>query len=556
MPDGAQPTTGPSGGQRPVLGFPVRPGGDGATVAGGRHHWYELAQEIHGAFADIDRAVASMQWSGDGRRAFDAAWSQLSGHGTEAAQHSQEMGDHLLTLGHQIDDAQHQWDMAMTAMAASTAIGIGLTFVTFGISDAVAEGAAAAAVGTMEAICTALDIYVEAALQVMMAAIRTGVQLAVKFTWQFGISVVTQETANVVQGQGLDHVNLLQAAEFAAATLIPGLGGKVTIGGKPLLEGASGALVSGALTDTAIQGMEAVTEGRPFSPGEVVASGMLAMGGQALAGAVGSRLGRSGAELDQEAAHARYEKLLQQIPDVTKLDALIAQIGDAAKLERLLQVFRATELETMLAQLKDGGSLVVVLDHVGPATCTGMIRDWMANGEFAEMNQFVERLAGGAGKELAEKAALGGKSLVIDSNTAIALINDADPTLRGTMNRGEQARVAYINSVPGDTDLRVGNVTVGEIPGGVLDVRGVPIEVARESAEYQKVLGALAKANVGKAQGFADRGLIADAFFAKTEAGVVPRFLTGDKNVVNALARMAEIDVNAIGGFRTILKTY
>jgi hypothetical protein len=61
---------------------------------------------------------------------------------------------------------------------------------------------------------------------------------------------------------------------------------------------------------------------------------------------------------------------------------------------------------------------------------------------------------------------------------------------------------------------------------------------------------------VGKAQGFADRGLIADAFFAKTEAGVVPRFLTGDKNVVNALARMAEMDVNAIGGFRTILKTY
>jgi uncharacterized protein YukE len=159
--DSAQ-TTGSSGGQEPeeqsVLGFPVRPGGDGGAVAGGRHHWYELAQEIHGAFADIDRAIAAMQWSGDARRAFHAAWSQLSGHGTEAAQHSQEMGDHLLTLGHQIDDAQHQWDMAMTAMAASTAIGIGLTFVTFGISDAVAEGAAAAAVGTMEAVCAALDI--------------------------------------------------------------------------------------------------------------------------------------------------------------------------------------------------------------------------------------------------------------------------------------------------------------------------------------------------------------------------------------------------------------
>jgi hypothetical protein len=292
MPDSAQ-TTGSSGGQHPeqqsVLGFPVRPEGDGGAVAGGRHHWYELAQEVHGAFADIDRAIASMQWSGDGRRAFDAAWSQLSGHGTEAAQHSQEMGDHLLTLGHQIDDAQHQWDMAMAAMAASTAIGVGLTFVTFGISDAVAEGAAAAAVGTMEAVCAALDISLEAAIQVMITAIRIGVQLAVKFTWQFGISVVTQESANVVQGQGLDHVNLLQAAEFAAAaTVIPGVAGKMTIGGKQVLQGASGAFVSGALTDTTIQSMEAVTEGKPFSPGEVVASGALAVGGQVLGGAIGT----------------------------------------------------------------------------------------------------------------------------------------------------------------------------------------------------------------------------------------------------------------------------
>src|SRR3984893_2019023 len=298
MPDSAQ-TTGASGGQQPeqksALGFPVRPEGDGGAVAEGRHHWYELAQEVHGAFADIDRAIAAMQWSGDGRMAFDAAWSHLCGHGTEAAQHSQEMGDHLLPLGHQIDDAQQQWDMAMAAMAASTAIGIGLTFVTFGISDAVAEGAAAAAVGTMEAVCAALDISLEAAVQVMIAAIRIGVQLAVKFTWQFGISVVTQETANAIQGQGLDHVNLLQAAEFAAAaTLIPGVAGKVTIGGKQVLQGASGAFVSGALTDTAIQGMEAITEGKPFSVAEVVASGALARGGAALAGAIGSRVGRTG----------------------------------------------------------------------------------------------------------------------------------------------------------------------------------------------------------------------------------------------------------------------
>jgi hypothetical protein len=107
----------------------------------------------------------------------------------------------------------------------------------------------------------------------LVRAVPTGVRIdAAGKPDQFGISVVTQETANVVQGQGLDHVNLLQAAEFAAAaTLIPGVAGKVTIGGKQVLQGASGAFVSGALTDTAIQGMEGVTDGKPFSPGQVVA---------------------------------------------------------------------------------------------------------------------------------------------------------------------------------------------------------------------------------------------------------------------------------------------
>lgn len=262
------------------------------------------------------------------------------------------------------------------------------------------------------------------------------------------------------------------------------------------------------------------------------------------------------AKVLEAADQARYEKLLQQIPDATKLDAFVAKAGDVEKLERLLKVFPESELETIFAQLTVSGRLVRMLDHVGAETSAGMIRDWMTASEFAKMNQFMERLASGVGKELAERAALGGKSLVIDSNTAIALMKDADPVLRGTMNPGEKARVAYIKSLPTDTELRIGNVTVGEIQGGVLNVKGVPIEVARESAEYQKVLGALANEKVGKAQGFADRGLIADAFFAKTEAGMIPKFLTADKNIVKKLAGIAKIDVNAIGGYPGLLKTY
>jgi uncharacterized protein YukE len=192
--------------QKTSLGFPMRPEGDGEAIKAGRHYWYELAGDISGAFADIDRAISGMQWSGDARRAFRAVWSQFSGHGTEASQYAQEMGGNLFKLGNHIEDAQHEWDLAMAAMAASAAIGLGLTFVTFGISDAVAEGAAATAVGTMEAVCGTLD----AAMEVLVAAARIGAQLAVKLTWQFSITTLSQEGANLIEGKGVDSVDLLR----------------------------------------------------------------------------------------------------------------------------------------------------------------------------------------------------------------------------------------------------------------------------------------------------------------------------------------------------------
>jgi pretoxin HINT domain-containing protein len=261
---------------------------------------------------------------------------------------------------------------------------------------------------------------------------------------------------------------------------------------------------------------------------------------------------------DKAANHVAKQKLLKQIPDASKLDALIAKAGDAAKLERLLKVFPESELETIFAHLTDSRRLVIMLDHVGADTGAGMIQQWMGKGKFAEMNQFMERLAGGMGKELAERAALGGKSLIIDSNTAIALMKDADPALRGTMDAGHRARVAYIKSLPAGTELRAGNVTIGEIGSGVVNIKGLPIEVSRESAEYQKLLKTLATENVGKGKGFADRGLIADAFFAKTEQGVARRLLTADQQAVKSLASMAtpKIDVLRSGGYDELVKKY
>jgi uncharacterized protein YukE len=327
--------------QKTVLGFPLRPEGDGKAVGNGRHHWYELAQEIHGTFAELDRVISSVQWSGAGRRAFDTRWAEFSGHGTEASQHSHEMGDHILKLGHQIEDAQHEWDLAMGAMAASTAIGVGLTFVTFGISDAVAEGAATAAVGTMEAVCTALDVTLEAVVQVLELAIRVATQLAVKFSWQFSINVVSQEAANTVGGRGLGNLDLLQAAEFAGVSMVvPGLASKATIAGTKVLEGASGAILTGALTDAAVQGVEGLTEGKPFSPAEVVVSGALAGAGHIAAEEIGARL-------RTEAGDVSPAALCESLP--TDLTPAMGADREA----RLLSEARALKTNPQLAHIPD-----------------------------------------------------------------------------------------------------------------------------------------------------------------------------------------------------------
>ncbi|NER84645.1 MAG: hypothetical protein F6K42_35025, partial [Leptolyngbya sp. SIO1D8] len=264
------------------------------------------------------------------------------------------------------------------------------------------------------------------------------------------------------------------------------------------------------------------------------------------------------AKVLEAAEKVRYEKLLTQIPDVTKLNALITKAGDIEKLERLLKEFPVAELETVFAKLRDSRRLVVMLDHVGGDTGAGMIRQWMAKGKFDQMNKFMERLASGVDKELTETAAISGKSLIIDSNTAIALMKDANPALRGTMQTGEAEWVKYIKSLPPGTELRAGNIVIGEVGSGVINVKGLPLDVARDSAAYKKLLVELEKVKLGGSKGVADRALVADAFFAKTDLGSIPKFLTADQNAVKKLARLAipKIDVMKEGGYRGLVRRY
>jgi hypothetical protein len=96
---------------------------------------------------------------------------------------------------------------------------------------------------------------------------------------------------------------------------------------------------------------------------------------------------------------------------------------------------------------------------------------------------------------------------------------------------------------------------VGET-GGALNLRGVPVDVLRDSPDYVKLLNKLAEKQVGRAKGAADRALVADVFFAGTEPGVVPKFVTADVDIVNKLAEIAGLNPNKIGGFEELLRQY
>ena len=89
-------------------------------------------------------------------------------------------------------------------------------------------------------------------------------------------------------------------------------------------------------------------------------------------------------------------------------------------------------------------------------------------------------------------------------------------------------------------------------------MKGLPLDVIRDSVAYKKVLAELESIKLGGAKGAADRALVADAFFAKTEAGVAPKLITADQNIVKKLAGVAtpKIDVNAVGGYPGLLTKY
>jgi len=99
----------------------------------------------------------------------------------------------------------------------------------------------------------------------------------------------------------------------------------------------------------------------------------------------------------------------------------------------------------------------------------------------------------------------------------------------------------HFSGLPG-ADLRATPVTVGETPTTphTPAYRGFDIEVSRDSAEYTGMLTRLEASSVGGigVDAAGDRGIVADAFYARKSGGGPPTFVTSDRGLLQGLLNM------------------
>ena len=142
-------------------------------------------------------------------------------------------------------------------------------------------------------------------------------------------------------------------------------------------------------------------------------------------------------------------------------------------------------------------------------------------------------------------AAVRAETVIIDSNVAIALRKrDRISTLKPgeTLGPGEALQPGEIALLKkydamNPADVRIADTTAVEAAAktGSTPERGFAIGVNRSGTEYQDVLAVLEKEGVGKGKGAADRQIVADAFFAVGEPGVVPTLATMDPGIYKKL---------------------
>lgn len=266
------------------------PGGDPSVLRACAEAWRDMAQDLKSTIETQDQEVARLgdNWTGAAAEAFHQHWAHTKQQVERALPHFATVAQQLETTADAIAKANTEVHHVIEELAVTAAVGIGLSLITAGFSDAVAAGAAEAEVAEAAGEITRLGqllIKVSEVLEKIKTLMEDSKLL--KFGVEFGKNLGANFVGNV-GGQAVTGQQITWGQDLQDAAVAAGVGTGIT---------SAGGALAGKVTDwSANTGAHAAEEA--WAPGTKIASvldGSSLAGGFAM-GAVGSAGGQAAAD--------------------------------------------------------------------------------------------------------------------------------------------------------------------------------------------------------------------------------------------------------------------
>ncbi len=298
--------------------LPGFPQGNPGELHAAASTWTNVAGSLRTTVDDAQGRIASLSasWQGSGKDAFEQEWTKLAASIHDGCDELTGVAAALNQAADKIAEAQHKYEVAAGAAAATAAVGIGLTVLTLGTSDVVGGVAEA---GEVTAAVDAVAIATEAvatAETLLATAVDIASQMVGRFIVFLGVDLASQAAISTVvypDHNPFGHLDLASAVSVAAGMAVPVPGGAVA------KIGAGAAIGAGqdALTQLLATGK--------VDPGEVLFNGAVG----ALGGAVGAGLDEAAGRLGEAGIISRGSEDLvtaEDPVDVATGDVILTQL--------------------------------------------------------------------------------------------------------------------------------------------------------------------------------------------------------------------------------------
>ncbi|MFF8310199.1 WXG100 family type VII secretion target [Streptomyces lydicus] len=229
----------------------LKPGGNPEVLRKCAEAWRQMAHDLQASGRDLDQQVTDLgetDWDGQAATRFREHWTHTKQQIDHALPRFERVAKELDQAADHIEDANEQVQHVLEELAVTAAVGLGLTVITAGFSDAVAAGAAAAEVaeaGTVVARLARLLKTVESALETLRNLMESSKLL--KIGVEFGTNVAGNFTGNVL-GQVFTGQEVTWGQDFQDAAVAGGVGTALGAGGRAVggkMPGALGRVFEG-----------------------------------------------------------------------------------------------------------------------------------------------------------------------------------------------------------------------------------------------------------------------------------------------------------------------